>query len=215
MNTFEEIVKPNQYFYYQRGSVFTEKPWNRPNYNTLKEFLTVISEKTDILSRYQIYLMGGVLFDFEKTWDVDLCFTGKIESYDILENDMNLMYDVALNHFRLLLDIQWFIDPLPVVSYEEITSSEFKHYRLKYIKTGYVKKQVGQEVTIKDIRDENGITKLSTYLVEGYHNEYPGTKEKVINRIKQNPHKVLKSVFNVETFLNSDEDYFIYNTNRN
>ena len=34
-------------------------------------------------------------------------------------------------------------------------------------------------------------------------------------RIKQNPHKVLKSVFNVETFLNSDEDYFIYNTNRN
>ena len=38
---------------------------------------------------------------------------------------------------------------------------------------------------------------------------------KVINRIKQNPHKVLKSVFNVETFLNSDEDYFIYNTNRN
>ena len=107
MNTFEEIVKPNQYFYYQRGSVFTEKPWNRPNYNTLKEFLTVISEKTDILSRYQIYLMGGVLFDFEKTWDVDLCFTGKIDSYDILENDMNLMYDVALNHFRLLLDIQF------------------------------------------------------------------------------------------------------------
>ena len=156
-----------------------------------------------------------VLFDFEKTWDVDLCFTGKIDSYDILENDMNLMYDVALNHFRLLLDIQWFIDPLPAVSYEEITSSEFKHYRLKYVKTGYVKKQVGQEVTIKDIRDENGITKLSTYLVEGYHNEYPGTKEKVINRIKQNPHKVLKSVFNVKTFLNSDEDYFIYNTNRN
>jgi hypothetical protein len=51
-------------------------------------------------------------------------------------------------------------------------------------------------------------------LVGGYHNEYPGTKEKVINRIKNNPNRILKSVFEVKTFLTTDEQYFINNTNR-
>ena len=32
-------------------------------------------------------------------------------------------------------------------------------------------------------------------MVEGIHEEYPGRKEKIVNRILSNPDKVLKSVF--------------------
>ena len=215
MSTFEKTASPNQYFYYQRGKVFTEKPWNRPNYKIVKDFFTVINEETNIFSEYQVYLMGGVLYDFSQTWDVDLCFTGKIHDYEQLEDSMNLMYDVALNHFGLLLDIQWLVEPLPIVTYDEINSKDFKHYRLKYVKTSYIKKQIGEEITITDIRDKPGTIKLSTYLVEGYHDEYPGRKDKIIKRINNSPDKVLKSVLDIETFLNTDEDYFINNTNRN
>jgi hypothetical protein len=214
MTTFNKTANLHQYFHYQRGGVHTGTAWNRPSYKSIKNFFTVISQETDILSKYDVYLMGGVLYDFNETWDVDLCITGNIVSYEDLENDMNLMYDLALNHFKLLLDIQWYEKPLPVITYEEITSENFVHYRLKYIKTAYIKKEIGQEVTEFDVRDNESVTKLTEYLVEGYHDEYPGTKEKVINRIKNNPNKVLKSVFDVKTFLTTNEEYFINNTNR-
>jgi len=214
MTTFNKTVNPNQYFHYQRGSVHTGTAWKRPSYQSIKDFFAVINQETDILSKYDVYLMGGVLYDFNETWDVDLCITGNIQNYEELENDMNLMYDLALNHFRLLLDIQWYEKPLPVVTYEEITSDDFVHYRLKYIKTAYIKKEVGSEVDIVDIRGDEGVTKLTEYLVGGYHNEYPGTKQKVIDRIKNNPNRILKSVFDVKTFLTTDEQYFINNTNR-
>ena len=214
MTTFNKTVSPNQYFHYQRGLVHTGMVWKRPSYQAIKNLLTVIGQETDILSKYDVYLMGGVLYDFNQTWDVDLCLTGNIINYEELENDMNLMYDLALNHFNLLLDIQWYEKPLPTVTYEEITSENFVHYRLKYIKTDYIKKEIDSEVDVVDNRNNEGITKLTEYLVEGYHNEYPGTKEKVINRIKNNPDRVLKSVFDVKTFLITDEQYFINNTNR-
>jgi len=214
MTTFNKTANLHQYFHYQRGSVHTGTAWNRPSYKLIKDFFTVISQETDILSKYNVYLMGGILYDFKETWDIDLCLTGNILSYEDLENDMNLMYDLALNHFKLLLDIQWYEKPLPVITYEEITSENFIHHRLKYIKTAYIKKEIGQEVTEFDVRDNEGITKLTEYLVEGYHDEYPGTKEKVINRIKNNPNRVLKSVFDIKTFLTTDEEYFINNTNR-
>jgi hypothetical protein len=214
MTTFNKTANLHQYFHYQRGSVHTGTAWNRPSYKSIKEFFTVISQETDILSKYDVYLMGGILYDFKETWDVDLCLTGNILSHEDLENDMNLMYDLALNHFKLLLDIQWYEKPLPVITYEEITSENFVHHRLKYIKTAYIKKEIGQEVTEFDVRDNEGITKLTEYLVEGYHDEYPGTKKKVINRIKNNPDRVLKSVFDIKTFSTTDEEYFINNTNR-
>jgi len=214
MTTFNKTVSPNQYFHYQRGSVHTGVVWKRPTYQTIKDFFSTINQETDILSKYDVYLMGGVLYDFNDTWDVDLCMIGRIQNYEELENDMNLMYDLALNHFRLLLDITWYEKPLPVVTYEEITSENFVHYRLKYVKTDYIKKEIGSEVDVVDNRNNEGVKKLTEYLVEGYYGEYPGTKEKVINRIKNNPNRILKSVFDVKTFLTTDEQYFINNTNR-
>lgn len=214
MNTFEKTAENNQYFFYQRGQVKTNNIWNRPSYNALKEFLIEIKTTTNILEEYELYLMGGVLYDFNQTWDIDFCITGELKNQNVLESYMNTMYDLSLNKYKFLIDIQWLEQPLPQVSYQEITSPDFKHYRLKYIKTSYIVKQIGEEKSISDLREKEGITKLTEFLVEGVHEEYPGRKEKIVNRILNNPDKVLKSVFNVETFLETDEEYFINNTNR-
>lgn len=213
MNTFQKTAENNQYFFYQRGQVKTNNIWNRPSYNVLKEFLIEIKNTTNILEDYDLYLMGGVLYDFNKTWDVDFCITGPLKDQDILESYMNTMYDLSLNKYQFLIDIQWLEQPLPQVSYQEITSSDFKHYQLKYVKTSYIVKQIGEEKTIYDLRNNEGVTKLTEFLVEGIHEKYP-SKEKIINRILNNPDKVLKSVFEVKTFLNTDEEYFLNNTNR-
>jgi len=213
MNIFEKTAKTNQYFFYQRGQVKTNTIWNRPSYNALKEFLIEIKNETKILEDYELYLMGGVLYNFNTTWDVDFCITGPLKDQDILESYMNTMYDLSLNKYQFLIDIQWLEQPLPQVSYQEITSPEFKHYRLKYVKTSYIVKQIDEEKSIYDLRDNEGVTKLTEFLVEGIHEKYP-SKEKIINRILNNPDKVLKSVFDVKTFLDTDEEYFINNTNR-
>ena len=74
--------------------------------------------------------------------------------------------------------------------------------------------QINDYVHVKDLRGTPNVVSLTEYLVEGVHEEYPGHKEKIINRILSNPNKVLKSVLDVDTFLNTDEEYFIQNTNR-
>jgi len=81
-------------------------------------------------------------------------------------------------------------------------------------KLGYTKKQINDNVQIQDLRGKPNVVSLTEYLVEGIHEEYPGHKEKIINRILNNPDKLLESVFNVKTFLETDEEYFLTNTNR-
>jgi len=214
MSTFNNTVNPNDYFLYQKGRVVTRRVWNRPSYKILKDFLTTVRNESDFLNEYKVYLMGGILYDFNSTWDVDFCVTGEMGDINQFEEYMNYMYDTALNKFGLLIDIQWMEKPLPEVSYEEITSEDYTQQKLMFRKIGYTKKQINDDVHIIDLRGVPNVVSLTEYLVEGVHEEYPGNKEKIINRILSNPNKVLKSVLDVDTFLNTDEEYFIQNTNR-
>jgi hypothetical protein len=214
MSTFDNTVKPNDYFLYQKGSVVTRRVWDRPSYKILKDFLTTVRNENNFLNEYEVYLMGGILYDFNSTWDVDFCVTGDMGDIVQFEEYINYMYDTAFNKFGLLIDIQWMEKPLPEVSYEEITSEDYIQQRLMFRKIGYTKKQINDNVYIKDLRGTPNVVSLTEYLVEGIHEEYPGHKEKIINRILSNPKKVLKSVLDVDTFLNTDEEYFILNTNR-
>ena len=214
MSTFDITAKPNDYFFYQKGGVITRRVWNRPSYNHLKDFLITIRNESNFLNEYKVYLMGGVLYDFNSTWDVDFCVTGDVSDVNQLEEYMNYMYDIAFNKFGLLIDIQWLEKVLPEISYEEITSENYVHHKIMYRKIGYTKKQINDYVHVKDLRGTPNVVSLTEYLVEGVHEEYPGHKEKIINRILSNPNKVLKSVLDVDTFLNTDEEYFIQNTNR-
>lgn len=214
MNTFNMTAIKGQDFFYKRGSIYTTKIWKRPSFNSLKLFLQKIESDTSILSDYEVYVMGGVLYSFDETWDIDFCLVGDIPSYHKLEGQMNQMYDLALNHFQILIDVQWLEIPLPEITYQEVSSSEFLGYRLKFIKTTPIIKKVGDSQSVWDLREREGIIKHTETLVEGYHESYPGTKPKIINRILSHTDKVLKSVMSVWDILNNDEEYFNKNTNR-
>lgn len=214
MSSFEKTAKNGDYFYYQVGRVATKKVWGRPSYEKIKNFLTVIKNETPIMSEYDLYLMGGTLIDFNLTWDVDICMTGEVNDYEVLDSYLHTMYDIALNQFQLLIDVQWNKNKPKLVSYQELMSGKLVLDKIKFLKLGYIKKQINGETTIKDIRDADGITKITEYLVEGVYDEYPGTNKKLLGRILSNPNKLIKSYFDVNTLLENDEEYFIKNTNR-
>lgn len=214
MTTFEKTADNGDYFYYQVGGVITRKVWTRPTYKKIKDFLTVIKNDTSIMTEHNLYLMGGTLVDLDSTWDVDICMTGEIKNHKVFESHLNTMYEIALNQFQLLLDVQWNLDRPKLVSYEELMSGNLILNKIKFVKLGYIKKQINGQITVKDIRNDEGITKLSEYLVEGIYDEYPGTNKKLLGRILNNPNKVIKSFFDANTLLETDEEYFMKNTNR-
>ena len=214
MNVFQKTAKKGDYFYYQVGSVTTRKVWGRPSYQKLKDFFSVIKNETQIMNEFDLYLMGGVLIDFNSTWDTDICMVGEVKDPEVLENYLNTMYDIALNRFQMLIDIQWNKEKPRLVSYDELMSGNLVLNKIKFIKLGYIKKQINGEITVKDIRDNEGNIKLTNYLVEGIYDEYPGVNKKLLDRIFRNPNKLIKSYFDVNTLLETDEEYFIKNTNR-
>lgn len=214
MTTFEKTADNGDYFYYQVGGVITRKVWTRPTYKKIKDFLTVIKNDTSIMTEHNLYLMGGTLVDLDSTWDVDICMTREIKNHEVFESHLNTMYEIALNQFQLLLDVQWNLDRPKLVSYEELMSGNLILNKIKFVKLGYIKKQINGQITVKDIRNDEGITKLSEYLVEGIYDEYPGTNKKLLGRILNNPNKVIKSFFDANTLLETDEEYFMKNTNR-
>jgi hypothetical protein len=214
MNSFEVTVKKDDYFYYQRGSVKTNKIWTRPSYNKIRDLFGRIKSQSDIFDKYKVYLIGGVLFSFENTWDVDLCLTGRVENFFELEESMNLMYDIALNDIQLLIDVQWMIKPPPIITYDELVSQKYGDYNLKYLKTTYILKKTKNIESLIDLRNCENVNKKTEFLVEGFHNNYPTLEPKTLNRIINNPTKILKTYMDVDEFLNTDETYFYNNTNR-
>jgi len=214
MSTFDKEIIGNEFFYYQRGKVKTNKIWTRPSYEKIKILFERIKSETDILDRYNLYLIGGVLFSFEGTWDVDLCITGNVDDYETLEKDMNIIYEISLNEIQMLIDIQWMEIPPPKVSFSELTSPNFKNYEIKFLKTTYIVKKIGKEKSVIDLRNRGDIKKLTEFLVEGSHNEYPKSKKKFLDRIFAYPNFTLVTFMDVNDFLDNDYSFFIKNTNR-
>ncbi len=207
-----------QYFCYRKGRFITYTPWRRPDYERLRGLLVAVRDNTDIMQRHGLHLLGGVLFDFAATVDVDICLTGPFESPERLEDDIDAINDLAFNRFELMLDLKWMDGPPPEVGYEEVMSPDFIQHNLRFIKTTCAIFHHGRDIRIRDLRDPEyhylEIRQLTEYLIEGYYTDYPGTSGKFIDRILANPHRRLKTSFDVETFLREDEAYFLHNTNR-
>jgi hypothetical protein len=210
MSVFAKPYNPSKYFSYQRGKIITEQPWKRPTYSKVKEFLFEIQNTSEIMKDYDLYLLGGILWDFNKTWDVDINLIGNPTSYIVLEDYMHYMYDVAFNKYNLLLDIAWANtkpeDIIYTPDYDFTLDNEF-------LSVGYAKKTIGDEFEEVNLSDRPNYTLCGDYLVKGNWKHKP-MKESFIEKVKNNPNPITKVTFPVKEFLETDEEYFLKNTNR-
>ena len=91
-------------FEYIKGAAKTKIPWYRPRGELLNiwkdEFLKISG-----VDKYKFWVCGGILEDWE-TWDTDILVTGKVTSYQELENIMVSATQLGLN-YRQLIDINW------------------------------------------------------------------------------------------------------------
>lgn len=210
MSVFAKPYNPSKYFLYQRGKIITEQPWKRPTYSKVKEFLFEIQNTSEIMKDYNLHLLGGVLWDFNTTWDVDISMMGNPSSYIVLEDYMHYMYDIAFNKYNLLVDIAWVNtkpeDIIYTPDYSFILDNDF-------LKIGYAKKQIGDEFEEIDLSNRPNYTLCGDYLIKGnFKNSI--WKESFINKVKNNPNPITKVTFPVKEFLENDEEYFLKNTNR-
>lgn len=213
MGTFNETANPNKTFLYQRGIVSTTTPWGRPSYNRLKILLSDIQNSTTIFSDYDVYLMGGVLFDFNTTWDVDMCLVGGNHTNEKIENDLNYITDLALNTHNLLVDVTWYESRPQNLTYSGMVENDFLQQDNIHKKIGYVKKQIGDDVEERDLRTYEDAIVLTDHLVQRNYGTIRDT-DKMINKVQNNPNPITITTFSVNEFLLNDEDHFLNNTNR-
>lgn len=213
MTTYDKQAIPGQTFLYQKGIVTTTKPWTRPSYQKIKNYITYVNKHTEILSNYDVCFTGGVLFDFDTTWDVDLCLVGGTQIDSKLEEDLNYLTNLGLNTFNLLVDIIWYENRPENLEYSRMVNNGFSKQNMAYKKIGYVKKQVGEAVEESDLRNNTNITKITDYLIQGSTNNtvYP---EKVKNKVQSNPNPIVIMTFGADELLSTDEEYFLKFTNR-
>lgn len=213
MGTFNETANPNKTFLYQRGIVSTTTPWGRPSYNRLKILLSDIQNSTTIFSDYDVYLMGGVLFDFNTTWDVDMCLVGGNHTNEKIENDLNYITDLALNTHNLLVDVTWYESRPENLTYSSMVENDFTPDNIVHKKIGYVKKQIGEEIEERDLRTYDDAIVLTEHLIQRNYGTIKHT-DKMINKVQNNPNPITITTFSVNEFLSNDENYFLNNTNR-
>jgi hypothetical protein len=209
MSVLSKPYNPSKYFSYQRGKITTETPWNPPTYSKVKEFLFEIQTTSDIMKDYDLYLVGDVLWGFNNE-DINIIMVGNPTSYIVLEDYMHYMYDIALNKYNILIDINW-VNTKPE---DIIYTSNFNFsYDNDFLRIGYIKQQIRESSEELDLRTNPLFSIQGDYLVKGNFKNI-NFKESFINKIKNTSNSPLKMTFSVEEFLENDEEYFIKNTNK-
>jgi hypothetical protein len=213
MTTYDKQAIPGQTFLYQKGIVTTTKPWGRPSYQKVRNFLTYINQHTEILSNYDVYLMGGVLFDFNTTWDLDLCLVGGAQTDTKLEEDLNYLTNLSLNTFNMLLDVIWYESKPSNLTYEKMVEDNFFSHDIVYKKIGYIKKQIGEVIQETDYRTKPDVVSISEYLVESNYGRH-ARSENIISKVQNNTNPETIMAFSANELLSTDEEYFLTHTNR-
>jgi hypothetical protein len=210
-------------FSYQVGIVKTTIPWNRPTYDAIKKFLRDDIVQS-VLKKYNAYIIGAILWDISKTWDIDIFLKNKdgnhpntLEEFIILENDLHILYDIALNKYSILVDIHYRTGSHKLPTKQELIEYNFGNFEkmnewiypqdisLLY-RIGYTKKVVGDSVS-ETILYNAEFFPLNEKLTNSYLTKvvikYP-LKSKIINRIMNSSKEVLTSYFTVEEYLSMD-----------
>lgn len=223
--SFDLTSKPDQIFYYQVGSVTTTIPWSRPSFAKIKAFFEDDSI-SHILEKYNVYLTGGCLWDFN-TWDIDLILIhdwNESTNWNEIEQDMNLLNDAALNKHRILLDLTMFdkIDhsfkfPTKAELIEHNIGKEESEYVCQrsptesaiFVKIGYIKKQVGditQETDLNSDRKMYLLTENYLYRIDERGN--PQSNKIVQKILKFDESGKFIHHLHYKEFLDMDADAF-------
>lgn len=97
-------------FFYKVGDIQTTTPWTRPYYSKIKDFFNYLNENHyELIKNYEIFIIGNILLNHKSTWDLDICIKGEVFEEDKMKILFDLMYDLSLNKFNLLIDLS-FID---------------------------------------------------------------------------------------------------------
>jgi hypothetical protein len=213
MGTFNKVANLNDSIFFQRGIVTTTNHWTRPSYQKVYDFLFNLYVKSMIIKEYDVYLMGGVLFDFNTTWDVDICLVGGTQTNEKLEEDLNYMTDLSLNTYNMLLDVTWYENRPENLIYDNMVENDFLQQDMVHKKIGYIKKQIGDDIQELDLKTYNDTIVLTEHLIQRNYGTIKHT-DKMINKVQNNPNPITITTFSVNEFLSNNEYYFLNNTNR-
>ena len=200
-------------FLYQRGTVSTVYSWYRPSYDYVRDYLQHLKDETTIFDEFEIYLAGGILYDFDSTWDVDIFLVGGSESDARIEEQLNTLTDIALNKFFMLVDIAWMERKPSNLTYSQMEENNFLQEDITYKKIGHFKKKIGDESWEYNMKDNPSVEPLSEYLVKSSFGGFKH-KDKMIDKVKDHPRRNVITTFSAEEFLLSDRNHFLSNTNR-
>jgi hypothetical protein len=206
-------IKSGENFLYQRGTVSTVFPWDRPSYDSIKNYLEYLKNESSIFEEFDVYLAGGILYDFNSTWDVDIFLVGGSQTDERIEQQLNYLTDVALNKFFLLVDIAWFERKPSDIAYAQMENNNFLQEDITYKKIGHVKKTLGSESVEYDMKNHPNVELIGEYLVKSSYGGFKHT-DKMIDKVNNHPNQSVIVTFSAEEFLLSDMDYFLNNTNR-
>jgi len=212
--TYNSVYIPGETFYYQVGSVYTDKPWHRPSYNRIKALFTD-DRILPILNKYLADICGGCLWDMNATWDLDLSFYNRYNSsWEDVESDINTILSVAIKEYKILVDVTVRKKALFLPSKEEILEyfktnpdTKMPNANGEVVKIGYAKKIVKDSIEEYHIEKTNRkYTKLSSnYLYEVRAEEY---KYKITDRILNSYKSNLITNLSYADFIDMGEDTF-------
>lgn len=137
-------------FYYRYGPVETTNPWYRPNWDVINAWWEDF-KTTEGVEDYEFHVIGGVLYDIDNTWDVDISITGNIKNFKVLGNLLKHARQLGFDKYNLFIDIFWYssID----FCYENIVEDNIKYYLKGTLKGDEVKVKHG-EIKLQRVENE-------------------------------------------------------------
>jgi hypothetical protein len=210
-------------FFYQIGSVKTNKPWQRPEYSRVYSFLTD-SEVLNILEKYEnSYIYGSFIWKDIQTWDLDLGLKKTFEGldWDQIELDFNILNTISLSKYSLLIDLSLREDEYQMPTKYELESfnsgreiEDWFYVKSKnsIVKISYYHKKSCNDEIIFDFRKSDKIghltknlTKNHLVLIDYSKLEHP---KKVISRILSSQMEDPKPKIDIKYFLNLSQPEF-------
>jgi hypothetical protein len=191
-------------FSYSRGSVKTTNRWVRPTKKLVSEYFSYVKNNSNIFEKYDLYIVGGFLYNPTNTWDIDIRMIGKEFDPVELEEDQNYLLDTALNRFNLLVDAKWRSELFKSISYEDTINPNYEPQTLPSVEVMNIFRTIDGYTTKLEKPDFKIVKQFSEHLVLINHSYK--IKSKFLEVSMKNPGKDLLQSMSVVSFLSATEE---------